>query len=354
MVKVGDKVRFLNAVGGGTVVKISKDIAYVEEEDGFETPVLMHECVVIEPAQKAQKSAAPAMKTAETPQPTLVRQPEEEQIEIVETPEGDRLNVTLAFLPFNEKSLSTSRFDAYLINDSNYFLFFTLLNRTGQGWTTRHSGLVEPNIQLHLETFGPESLNDLEHLCFQAVAFKKEKPFALKNSLSTEHRLDTVKFYKLHSFRENDYFDENALLLPLVRNDVPEQRFEPDAAALEKALRSKKNIDRPRSAPAAPKLRKSSEPVVVDLHIHELLDTTAGLSNSDMLNCQLDKFRETLEAYKNILGQKIIFIHGKGEGVLRKAIWNELRTRYRHHDYQDASFREYGFGATQVTIRQSK
>ena len=35
MVKVGDKVRFLNSVGGGTVVKINKDIAYVEEEDGF-------------------------------------------------------------------------------------------------------------------------------------------------------------------------------------------------------------------------------------------------------------------------------------------------------------------------------
>ena len=48
MVKVGDKVRFLNSVGGGTVVKINKDIAYVEEEDGFETPVLIHECVVIE------------------------------------------------------------------------------------------------------------------------------------------------------------------------------------------------------------------------------------------------------------------------------------------------------------------
>lgn len=42
MVKVGDKVRFLNSVGGGTVVKINKDIAYVEEEDGFETPVLIH------------------------------------------------------------------------------------------------------------------------------------------------------------------------------------------------------------------------------------------------------------------------------------------------------------------------
>lgn len=51
------------------------------------------------------------------------------------------------------------------------------------------------------------------------------------------------------------------------------------------------------------------------------------------------------------IGQKIVFIHGKGEGVLRQAIMKELNHRFKGHDVQDASFREYGFGATQVTIR---
>ena len=36
--KVGDIVRYLNAVGGGKVTRIDGNIAYVEEEDGFETP----------------------------------------------------------------------------------------------------------------------------------------------------------------------------------------------------------------------------------------------------------------------------------------------------------------------------
>ena len=39
--KVGDIVRYLNAVGGGKVTKIDDKIAYVEEPDGFETPVLI-------------------------------------------------------------------------------------------------------------------------------------------------------------------------------------------------------------------------------------------------------------------------------------------------------------------------
>ena len=63
MVKVGDRVRYLNAVGGGIVVRIAKDIAYVDE-DGFETPVLARECVVVEPAEPAKKAASvPASKS---------------------------------------------------------------------------------------------------------------------------------------------------------------------------------------------------------------------------------------------------------------------------------------------------
>lgn len=70
-----------------------------------------------------------------------------------------------------------------------------------------------------------------------------------------------------------------------------------------------------------------------------------------MLNIQLQKFREVMDKNKNTKGQKIVFIHGKGEGVLRNAIINEIKSKYKNCSYQDASFREYGFGATLVTIR---
>lgn len=43
------------------------------------------------------------------------------------------------------------------------------------------------------------------------------------------------------------------------------------------------------------------------------------MSNGEILNYQLDVFRKTLEEYKSKKGQKIVFIHGKGDGVLRKA-----------------------------------
>jgi dsDNA-specific endonuclease/ATPase MutS2 len=52
----------------------------------------------------------------------------------------------------------------------------------------------------------------------------------------------------------------------------------------------------------------------------------------------------------NKKGVKIVFIHGKGDGVLRSALVKELQAKYKTCRYQDASFREYGFGATMVTI----
>ena len=75
------------------------------------------------------------------------------------------------------------------------------------------------------------------------------------------------------------------------------------------------------------------------------------MGNGEILNYQLEVFRKTLDEYKNKKGQKIVFIHGKGDGVLRKALLQELKYKYKTYQSQDASFREYGFGATMVTIR---
>ena len=46
----------------------------------------------------------------------------------------------------------------------------------------------------------------------------------------------------------------------------------------------------------------------------------------------------TFEEAKQILPDP----HGKGDGVLRKAILQELKYKYKNYQSQDASFREYG------------
>ena len=331
--KIGDKVRFLNSVGGGIVKRFSgKDQVMVEDEDGFEIPALVRECVVVGESD------------------LQVRAENKPKIPVPAEPVAPSPAAEEAYVP---EAIQQCGYEAYFVNDSNYYLFFNYMSRENNSWTSRYNGLVEPNTKIFLEEFGKADLNGLERICVQLIAFKKDKPYALKNAVSVELRIDTVKFYKLHCFMENDYFEENALIYPIVRDDLPEREMLVSAAELQEAMREKAREERRPGAakPIARKKASNSAILEVDLHIQELLDNTAGLSNGDMLNYQLDKFREVMDQYAGQKGQKIVFIHGKGDGVLRKAIEKELKTRYKQHYYQDASFREYGFGATMVTIK---
>lgn len=88
----------------------------------------------------------------------------------------------------------------------------------------------------------------------------------------------------------------------------------------------------------------------IDLHADEVLESTSGMGPKEIKEYQLDIFHRIMEENKDNKGRKIVFIHGNGEGVLRKAIIDELRYKYKSCRFQDASFQQYGFGATMVTI----
>ena len=137
------------------------------------------------------------------------------------------------------------------------------------------------------------------------------------------------------------------MLYPIIEHDVPTRPLVIDAQQLKRQLYG----DREPARKTSQEKSQQGDILVVDLHASEVLDTTAGMSSADILNYQLDVFRRTLDEHKNAKGKKIVFIHGKGEGVLRQALIQELRYKYKKYTYQDASFQEYGYGATQVTIR---
>ncbi len=102
-----------------------------------------------------------------------------------------------------------------------------------------------------------------------------------------------------------------------------------------------------------PKKKKKEKPAVeIDLHIHNLVPSTKGMSNFDMLNLQLDTARHRLEhAIANRI-PRLIFIHGIGEGVLRMEL-EYLFGRYPEITFYDAEYSKYGAGATEVYIYQN-
>lgn len=90
----------------------------------------------------------------------------------------------------------------------------------------------------------------------------------------------------------------------------------------------------------------------VDLHIEKLVPSIKGLSNFDMLNIQMDEVKRKVEfCLKNRL-PKMVLIHGVGEGVLKTEI-DFFLGRYDNLVFQDASYRKYGLGATEVYFKQN-
>ena len=354
--KIGDKVRFLSEVGGGVVSGFQgKDVVLVQDEDGFDIPMLMSQVVVIDTDDYniSKVNTLGTKSKAADPQPVREEEPCDRPITFkakpMERKDGDRLNVYLSFVPEDVKQISGTTFEAYIVNDSNYYLQVLYMNAEGANWHARFCAQVEPNSKVFIEEFDRSMLNDLERLCIQVMAWKQDKTFQLKPAITTELRLDCTKFYKLHVFQPNMFFSDPNLTLDVVRDDKPVRQVFVDAEQLQEALLGKKKMDEA-PAPAKPQKKEKEGPIEVDLHIGELLDTTSGMSNGDMLMVQMDEFRKVMDQNIKKKGQQIVFIHGKGAGVLRKNILQELKYRYKGCTWQDASFREYGFGATMVKI----
>lgn len=356
--KIGDKVRFLSEVGGGKVAGFQgNNIVLVEDEDGFQVPTPVNEVVVVDNddysttrlVAEKQKSAKSFANDDEDYDPS--DRPVTFKAPVEERKGGDKLSAYIAYVPISPKEMTTTRFETYFINDSNYYMHFTYMTAEGNNWQLRSIGEIEPNTKLYLEEFGREDLNQFNRIAVQIIAYKREKSFLLKPTVDVQLRLDPVKFYKLHTFQENDFFEQPAYVLTLIENDAETRPLVVDAKRLKQEMMGKINEDRPKSHAPQHKKDDPNAPIVVDLHASELLETTAGMTPSDILNYQLDHFRKTLKQHEKEKGRKIVFIHGKGEGILRQALINELRYRFKTYTYQDASFKEYGYGATQVTIK---
>ncbi|MBI1835746.1 MAG: Smr/MutS family protein [Flavobacteriia bacterium] len=95
--------------------------------------------------------------------------------------------------------------------------------------------------------------------------------------------------------------------------------------------------------------RKPIDVWEIDLHIEEITDSHAGLSNFEILNKQLKEFKNFFNRAKSKRIRKIVVIHGVGEGVLKEEIRIYL-SKQEGVEYFDADFRDYGKGATAAEI----
>ena len=90
-----------------------------------------------------------------------------------------------------------------------------------------------------------------------------------------------------------------------------------------------------------------------DLHLEALRpdNKEEELSNTAILRLQLDAFEDALSRALATNMHEIVFIHGMGNGVLRKEIHRQLSRNKDIKFFEDARKEKFGFGATLVRLK---
>ncbi|MFA5326952.1 MAG: DUF2027 domain-containing protein [Prolixibacteraceae bacterium] len=348
MIKAGDKIRFLNAVGGGVVKSvINKTMVNVEDYDGFEIPTLISELVVVDDTQSMnaeKRFARIRANEKEVEKPVKKEQP---IVELKYISGKDTPDCYFAFVPQNEVNFVEGELKVYLVNNSNNFVLYNYSHLKNKMYRSVESGKMNPNSKRYLESFTRLDLNELPEFQFQLLFFREES-FKLEAPLVKSFRLNPVKFYRQNSYGKTKFFAQSAIVFSLLEPDLETELAKLSEPELAKLITEK---DGPKTEP--PKKVASPDLVEIDLHIHELIEDTRGLANHEMLEVQLGRFRNELDTAIANGTRRIVFIHGIGNGTLKQELRKELSSKYKKYYFQDASFKEYGYGATMVILKNA-
>lgn len=346
--KKGDKVKFLNEDDHGTVSRVLENgTIMVLNSDDFEVPARAADLILDLPMVPQRSSKPEPEKPAPKPQTTQSKtQPTERKFVDVnhDHSHDGEFQILAAFVPVDQRKPEECDLDLYLINDSPYQLAYNYIKPVGKAFAM-HTGILEPDTKELLETLPRMDITKIAFIKFQ-ILFAKNGFGEILSPQEAELKIHAAKFYQSGWFKVNDYFDENAAVSVLYTNS-------PMAQA---AQTLKENGLQPKNKDAHPEPKKQSKPQsdkeIVDLHIVELLDDERGMTPKEMLDYQLKTFNQKMEeCIKSPYIKKVVFIHGKGNGTLKLEIRKQLERKYRRYSFQDASFEEYGGGATLVYVK---
>ena len=345
--KPGDKVIFLNEKGGGVVTQIISDkVVKVSIEDGFEIPYAVTDLLKAE----GSNLASVAVETEEA-NPDLV------PLYLSSTGTGrHKAGAFIAMVPSNQDKPLEGDLEFWLVNFSDYEMLFAVFQNRSGNYHGIEYGYVKANSALFLQEVGRPHLDHWKNGMLQAVYFRAGKTETLK-PVSAPIEFKPVRTYQEESFLFESMLQKKAILIPL--GSVTAQNQDPGEIAIHadniKQLQEKLYEGNARPLPEKKvssfldKHKVDDKIAEVDLHITELVESTVGMSNSDMLNLQMDYFKKCMDQALVEKLYKVIFIHGIGNGILKNELHRYLRG-ITEVQFYDASYARYGRGATEVVF----
>lgn len=313
---IGDRVRVLHGKEEGVIRKISAGgRLQVEIEDGFVIPVLKSEVVLVAEAEKSYfgESQLPSQEV-ETPLP-------------LSAPKDQGLY--FAFLPINDQNLSL-----YLLNDSRQAYLAHTSEVYGSNHRTLYAGALGPGEAKKIDDRVLKELDEWPAFLLRFIPIQTKLERAIP-AFERQLKMKPTQFFKHLS--KAPLIGKSAYLFGL-ENTTQEL----DIRGLNAAL----NQTTPAQLPEKIKSPNAS----IDLHIEAIHPKPDSLSNSEKLRIQLEVFEKNLNQAIASGMDQITFIHGIGNGVLRKEIHKQLSQIRNISYFQDTQKDQWGYGATLVKI----
>lgn len=354
-IKVGDKVKFLNATGGGVVRKIiDSRLVSVAIEGGFEIPVQASELLVIDPADAGSRffhesfdvPDAPEAPETNAPSEHLSDGPEDLPRKVINSRRSE--DIFLVFVPHDQKWLITGYLDVFLVNNTSYDVLYNHFRREDEGnWSGIDYGSLGAGTRLLIATIHRDELPLWTDGCLQFL-FHKQRCNEVPPPFHADFSITGKKFYSEQNYRDSIYTDGKGIVVKIATISM-----ETDD----------KNARKPVSHPAVNEIVNSDDFILrhktgdreaeVDLHIQELVDDSASFEKVEILEYQKNYFIRCLESA--IAGEflKVTFIHGVGNGVLKEVLLDILK-KQEGIEVFDAPLQKYGVGAIEVHIRHNR
>ena len=358
--KVGDKVNFLSTVGGGKVTKIiDSRMVMVEVEDGFEIPTLISDLVLdyrSQPAPSKQQETVDRVQKEVQGQQLLQQQ----QADAARkgglrrfAKEAEKEGIYMAFVPHEQQWLLTGPLDVVLVNHTPYEMLYTFTIKEKDQFVNVDYGQVDKYEKIVIETISRDDLEYWLNGVVQAILTSETSDCVLL-PLNAPFSLRAGRLVKDGSYLPSGILGEKSVmiclseLIALKHGDSDFTRIMKEGvgtqAPAKSLVKQEAPIDKHKVAPGE---------AVVDLHIGELVDNILGLSSHDMFKIQTDYFKKMLDSAIAADYNKVTFIHGVGNGVLKNAILEELKS-YQNTENRMASIAKFGVGAIDIIITEKK
>ncbi|HLG35730.1 MAG TPA: Smr/MutS family protein [Bacteroidia bacterium] len=331
----GDKVQLINEAVKATVSKtFSETELYVLDENGFEFRVKVSDLVPLsnESYMEENESALPEDDETRAAEKSILKY------------FTNFHSCFLCVVPEDFENILSSGYTAVIVNSSDETLLYSL-HFPDDAEHYSSCGIIEPGTESTTALSGSgTSFRGFKFLLRFLIHSSKSKTGQREFSFAPEDFLNEKLFLSRELFRNHILaFDVHAS----TEMEIPEGEIK----KLVDYFSPEKNI--PKKDVFVSK-RRTEETVLftnektVDLHIEELTDDYSGMSNTEIMHLQLAHFRKELDTAMLNHFYRIIFIHGKGNGVLRNRIRAELDAM--NLKYMDADTAKFGFGATEVML----